>query len=130
MAPPTSMRPAAARPGTSGSSRSDSSTTTTPTGTFTRKIQCQLRRSVSTPPSSTPAAPPPDSTNPKMPIAFARAAGSWKSVITSASATEDTSAPPSPCAAREPVSIPCVVETPHSTDAAVNVTTPSRNSRR
>ena len=69
-APPTSSRPPAAEPPVVGSSRSASTTTRTPIGKLTRKIQCQLIRSVRTPPSRTPRLPPPAATKPKMPIAF------------------------------------------------------------
>ena len=74
--------------------------TATPTGMLTRKIQCQLSRSVSTPPASTPTLPPPAATKPMTPIALVRSAGSVNSVITIENATTDTTAPPSPCTAR------------------------------
>ena len=45
---------------------------------------------------STPTAPPPDITNPKTPIAFARSAGSVKRPMIRASATAETAAPPRP----------------------------------
>ena len=67
-----------------------------PIGTLTRKIQCQLIASVSTPPRITPTLPPPAATNPITPIAFARSAGSVKSVMISESATAATIAPPTP----------------------------------
>ena len=67
-----------------------------PMGTLTRKIQCQLSRSVSTPPSSTPSVPPPAATKPNTPIAFARSAGSTNSDTISDSETADTIAPPNP----------------------------------
>ena len=63
---------------------------------FTRKIQCQASASVMMPPSSTPIEPPPEATKPKIPIAFARSAGSVKRVIISDSATAETTAPPTP----------------------------------
>ena len=71
-----------------------------PTGRFTRKIQFQASRSVSTPPRSTPAVAPPDSTKLKTPIALARSAVSVKMVMMSESATTETIAPPKPCTAR------------------------------
>ena len=80
-APATSSLRSAAAVRAAGSSFSVSKTTATPIGTLTRKIQCQLSASVSTPPSSTPRLPPPDITNPKMPIAFARSPGSVKRFI-------------------------------------------------
>ena len=72
----------------------------TPIGTLTRKIQCQSSTSVRTPPRSTPMLPPPATTKPKTPIAFARSAGSVNRVMISESATAETTAPPSPCTAR------------------------------
>jgi len=44
--------------------RRHSSATPMPIGRLTRKIQCQLSRLVSTPPSSTPTLPPPAHTKP------------------------------------------------------------------
>ena len=49
-----------------------------------------------TPPASTPIEPPPAATKPITPIAFARSAGSVKSVMISESATAATTAPPRP----------------------------------
>ena len=83
-----------------------------PIGMLTRKIQCQLSVSVRTPPSSTPIVPPPEATKPKTPIAFARSAGSVKSVIISESATAEATAPPTPCTARAAISMPCEVARP------------------
>src|SRR5215211_4162348 len=97
---------------------------------FTRKIQCQLNRSVRIPPARTPATPPPESTNPKMPIALARSAVSVNSVITSENATAETSAPPKPWTARIPTSSSCEVERPHPSEAAVKTPIPIRNSFR
>ena len=74
-APGTSSGPRSASDPSAGSTRPASTRTAMPIGTFTRKIQCQLKRPVSTPPRSTPTAPPPDITKPKTPIAFARSAG-------------------------------------------------------
>ena len=83
-----------------GSSLSASATTATPIGMLTRKIQCQSRTSVRMPPSSTPIEPPPEATKPKMPIAFARSAGSVKRIMVSESDTAEATAPPRPCTAR------------------------------
>jgi hypothetical protein len=104
--------------------------TAIPTGTLTRKIQCQSSASVRTPPSRTPIEPPPDATKPKTPIAFARSAGSVKSVMMSDSATAETIAPPTPCTARAPTSTPCEAARPHATDANVKSAIPARNIRR
>jgi hypothetical protein len=131
IAPPTSSpRPADAVPGVEGSSRIVRKTTATPIGRLTRKIQCQLIVSVSTPPRTTPMLPPPEATKPNSPIAFARSAGSVKSDIMSDSDTADATAPPTPWTARAPMSIPWDVERPHASDAIVNRAIPSRKSRR
>ena len=68
--------------------------------------------------------PPPDATNPKMPIAFARSAGSVKSFIISDSATAEATAPPRPCTARATIRSPCDVERPHASEAVVNSAMP------
>ena len=101
-----------------------------PIGTLTRKIQCQLSTSVRTPPSSTPMLPPPEATKPKMPIAFARSAGSVNRVIISESATAETTAPPSPCTARAATSMPCELARPQASEATREERIPTRNSRR
>ena len=129
-APATSSFTAAVATRADGMSISERTTTAIPTGTLTRKIQCQSSTSVRTPPSRTPIEPPPEATKPKTPIAFARSAGSVKSVIVSESATAETTAPPIPCTARAPTSISCEVAKPHAADASVKSAIPSRNSRR
>ena len=97
-APPMSRRrpPARSAAWSAGKSRRHSTTTRTPIGKLTRKIQCQLITSVRIPPSSTPMLPPPAATKPKKPIAFARSAGSVKRPIISESDTADATAPPTP----------------------------------
>jgi hypothetical protein len=95
-APPRSSRVLSEGARAAGRSRSERTTTATPTGMLTRKIQFQLSRSVRTPPRSTPAVPPPERTKPKMPIAFARSAGSVNMIIVNDRATTDTTAPPRP----------------------------------
>ena len=101
-----------------------------PTGMLTRKIQCQLSASVSTPPRITPTLPPPAATKPITPIAFARSPGSVKSVMISDSATAATTAPPSPCTARATTSTPCDSATPQASEAAVKSAMPATNRRR
>src|SRR3954451_9859934 len=100
-----------------------------PIGRLTRKIQCHDRTSVSTPPRRTPIEPPPDITKPNTPIAFARSPGSVKRLRMSENATAETTAPPMPCTARAPMSIPCVVESPHATEATVKTVMPIRKRR-
>ena len=77
-----------------------------------------------TPPSSTPMLPPPEATNPKMPIAFARSAGSVKRVIISESATAETTAPPTPCTARATTASPASRASPHASEASVKSAIP------
>ncbi len=97
---------------------------------LTRKTQCQLSASVSTPPASTPIEPPPAITKPKKPIAFVRSAGSVNSVMISESATAETTAPPTPWTARAATSRPWLVASPHESDASVKSTSPARKRRR
>ena len=130
IAPATSSRPCAAWPGAAGSSFSEVKNTAIPIGMLTRKIQCQLSTSVSTPPSSTPIVPPPDITKPKTPIAFARSPGSVKSTMISEKATAETTAPPRPWTARAATSSPCVVASPQASDESVKSAIPMRKSRR
>ena len=130
MAPAEVDAPPPAIPGVIGSSFSESAKTRIPIGRLTRKIQCQSRTSVRIPPASTPMAPPPERTKPKIPIAFARSAGSVKSIIVSESATAATSAPPRPCTARATTSWPCVVARPQASEARVKSAIPVRNMRR
>ena len=101
-----------------------------PIGKLTRKIQCQLSVSVRIPPSRTPMLPPPDATKPKIPIAFARSAGSVNRPIISESETADATAPPSPCTDRAAIRNHWVVASPHASEASVKVEMPAMNNRR
>ena len=74
--------------------------------------------------------PPPEATKPKIPIAFARSAGSVKSVIISDSATAETTAPPTPWTALAATRTPCEFASPQPTEARVKSAIPIRNSRR
>ncbi len=105
-APATSRRAPVCCPVRAGRSRSDSTTTAAPIGRLTRKIQCQLRKLVSTPPSSTPIDPPPEATKPKMPMALARSRASVNMFIVSDSDTADATAPPTPWTVRPATSTP------------------------
>ena len=53
-----------------------------------------------------------------MPMAFARSAGSVKSIIVSESETAETTAPPTPCMARAATSTSCEVASPQASEAA------------
>ena len=74
--------------------------------------------------------PPPAITKPKTPIAFVRSTASVKSIMISESATAETTAPPTPCTARAATSIPCEVESPQASDAAVKSPMPLTKRRR
>src|SRR6266853_426729 len=89
-----SRRSGVACPRLAGIRTRQSAYTATPIGRLTRKIQCQLSASVSRPPSNTPMLPPPAMTKPKMPIAFARSAGSVNKFMIRAIATAETTEPP------------------------------------
>ena len=92
-------------PGLLSTSRSASRAVTIPIGTFTKKIQCQLMRSVRMPPASSPIEPPAEATNPNTPIAFACSRGSGNIVTIIPSVTADAAAPPAPCTKRDAISI-------------------------
>ena len=104
--------------------------TARPIGRLTRKIQCQLRLSVSTPPSNTPMLPPLAQTKPYTPIALARSAGSVNRFISKASATASTIAPPMPCTARAMTSGTCALDQPQASEASVNSVMPIMKRRR
>ena len=71
-----------------------------PTGTLTKNIQRQETRSVSTPPSSRPTAPPPAAIALHTPSALVRSSRSVKVVVMIDRAAGETSAPPRPCRPR------------------------------
>src|SRR5215208_3462510 len=73
-----------------------------PIGTLTNSTHCHPRASVSTPPSSTPAAPPEPATAPQAPSALLRSAPSANMVTTIESAAGDRIAAPRPCTAHAP----------------------------
>ena len=129
-APATSRRPETASPRPEGTSFRVSTRTRIPTGTLTRKIQCQLSTSVRMPPRRTPSEPPPEATKPKIPMAFARSAGSVKSVIISERATAETTAAPRPCTARPVTRRACEVASPQPSEARVKSEIPARKRRR
>ena len=101
-----------------------------PTGTLTKKIQCQLIDSVSTPPASRPTEPPAEATNAYTPIAFAWSRGSGNIVTIMPRITAELIAPPMPCTNRAATSISWLCARPHSSEATVNTPSPARNTRR
>jgi hypothetical protein len=80
----------------SGTSLIAASAVTMPIGMLTKKIQCQLIVSVSTPPSSSPSEPPATATKVYAPIAFACSRGSGNMVTIIPRITAEVSAPPTP----------------------------------
>ena len=88
-----------------------------PTGTLTKKIQFQLRRSVRTPPSSTPATAPNAPTPPHAPSAAFRSFPSAKVVIRIESAAGVMIAAPSPWKARAPIRGPSPQANPETSEA-------------
>ena len=74
--------------------------------------------------------PPPEATKPMIPIAFARSAGSVKSVITSDNDTAEAIAPPTPCTARAPTSIHLRRRDAAGERGKVKSVIPTRKSRR
>ena len=82
------------------------------------------------PPSRSPNAPPPAAIALHTPSAFVRSAPSAKVVVMIDSAAGETSAPPSPCSAREATSNSDDVARPLSSDATVNTITPATNTLR
>ena len=94
-----------------------------------KKIQCQLTVCVSTPPTSRPSEPPPTATKTYALIARARSAGSGNSVMIIAMITEAETALPNPCTARAPTSNRSLFATPQTSEAAVKIATPVRNTR-
>ena len=102
----------------------------TPIGTLTQSTHSQPAYSVSTPPSSTPAAPPEPDTAPQTPSAKLRSLPSANMFVTIDSADGASSAAPRPCSARAAMSCSSVCDRPPSSDATENSTRPYMNSRR
>src|SRR5207253_8995945 len=72
IAPPTSRRAFMTNPFVAGTRRSDRAVTAMPTGMFTTNTECQPNTLVRIQPKRTPTLPPPDETEPTIPIAFVR----------------------------------------------------------
>ena len=100
-----------------------------PTGTLTKKIHGQENDCVSTPPRIRPTAEPPIAIAAQTPSALARSLPSANVVEMIDSAAGEISAAPSPCSAREPISIPSLTASPSSSEAEVKMTRPTRKSR-
>ena len=128
-APGMSKLASVCSPRDSGISRNESTNATMPTGTLTKKIHGHENAWVSAPPRTSPTAEPPMAIAAQTPSAFARSFPSEKVVEMIESAAGETSAAPRPCSAREPISIPSLVDRPSSSEAVVKMTRPMRNSR-
>ena len=100
-----------------------------PTGMLTKKIHSHERASVSTPPSSTPAAAPKPPTAPQTPSAMFRSRPSAKVVIRIASAAGEIVAAPRPWIARAPISDASDQARPQRSDPIVNRTRPTMKMR-
>ena len=98
-----------------------------PIGRLTKKIQCQLIASVSTPPRIRPIEAPPAATKLYTPMAFACSAGFGNIVTIIPRITAELRAPPIPCRNRAPISISWLCATPHSSEASVNTPSPAMN---
>ena len=101
-----------------------------PIGTLTQNTHSQPAHSVSTPPSSTPAAPALPATAPQTPSALFRSAPSRKVVVMIESAAGDRIAPPRPWTARAAISQPSDCAKPPTRDAAANSNSPLMNTLR
>ena len=102
---------------------------TTPTGTLMKKIQCQLRCSVSRPPTSGPIASASAETPAQIPIAAPRCLGGKVAEMID-SVAGFISAAPAPWTTRATISISPVSARPHQSDAAVKMTIPMTKMRR
>ena len=89
---------------------------TTPTGTLMKKIQCQLRCSVSRPPTSGPIASASAETPAQIPIAMPRSRGGKVAAMIE-SVAGFISAAPAPWTTRAAISISPESASPHQSDA-------------
>src|SRR6516165_10295949 len=97
---------------------------------FTYRHQRQDRYSVSSPPSSSPTAPPAPAIAPYTPNALPRSAGSVNVTVSVDSAAGASIAPNAPCKPRPITSIAKPVAAPPSADAAAKPTRPMISIRR
>src|SRR5262249_5337065 len=95
-----------------------------PMGTFTQKIQCQVRPSVIAPPISGPAATATPAIPPQIPTTAPRfCAGNAE--VSKVRPKGVTIAPPPPGTARQPMRPPDLGATAQAADAAVNTARPA-----
>ena len=100
-----------------------------PMGRLTRKIARQLTPVVSTPPRIGPSAVEMPVTAPHAPKATPRSRP-WKVDARSASDVENSIAPPTPCSARDTISMTGSCATPQSSEPSVKITKPIEKIRR
>ena len=100
-----------------------------PTGTFTKKIHSQDRRSVRIPPISTPAAAPSPPTAPQAPSAMLRSRPSRNVVVRMDSAEGVIVAAPSPWSARAAISDSSLHASPQRSEPTEKMTRPAMNTR-
>ena len=100
-----------------------------PMGRLMKKMDRQPSASVSAPPASGPIAVAPPIVAPNAPSARARAAPE-NSARSSGVPVANSTAPPTPCSARNSSSAIAVGASAHASDPTVKMTRPARNSRR
>jgi hypothetical protein len=100
-----------------------------PTGRLMKNTHGQLAYSISNPPASTPTAAPAPAIAAQIPSARLRSAP-WKVVVIIASAAGDSSAAPTPWAARPAIRVVPPWARPEASEARVNRPSPARNIRR
>ena len=83
-----------------------------------KKIQCQLIDWVSTPPASSPTAPPAEATKANTPIALACSRGSGNIVTIMPRITAEVSAPPAPWTNRATTSVSSLLASPQTIEAS------------
>ena len=113
----------------SGTCRFAMSTTAKATGPLIRKIQRHEATPMSQPPMKGPAAPAIPPSPDQAPMARARSPGR-NDACRIARLPGVNSAPPTPCNAREAISIPTFSASPQSIEASANHSTPATNRRR
>jgi hypothetical protein len=113
----------------SGTNRTVSASATAPTGTLTMKIHGHETRSVSTPPSNRPTAPPPAAMALQTPSARVRSSFFVNVVMMMDSAAGERSAPPRPWSPRPITSIVGEEANPFSSEASEKSATPMPKSR-
>ncbi len=96
----------------------------TPTGTLTKKIQCQLRCSVRRPPTSGPIASASAAVPAQIPIAIPRSLGGKVAAMIE-SVAGFISAAPAPCTTRAAISMLPESASPHQSEAPVKMTIPT-----